>query len=114
MLRLSKALNAWGTAAFQETLKEEIERLDADVLPLQQGLSHGSFSDGKGLSVMIIAVSEGPQLIRAKTGIFYSAIIAGCSCADDPTPVDEQTEYCEVLLEIDKGSGETKVTLVQE
>ena len=77
MLRLSKSLSAWGTPAFEEILKEEIERLDVGVLPLQQGLSRGGYSDGEGLSVMIIGISDEPTLIRAKTGVFYTAIIAG-------------------------------------
>ena len=112
MFRLSKSLSAWGTPAFEEILKGEIERLDAGVLPLQQGLSRGSYSDGEDLSVMIIGITDEPDIIRAKTGIFYTAIIVGCSCADDPTPVDDLAEYCEVQFEIDKTTAETKVTLL--
>ena len=44
----------------------------------------------------------------------YSGIIAGCSCADNPTPVSELNEYCEVQLEIDKKTAETKVALLPE
>jgi hypothetical protein len=112
MIHLTKSLNAWGTPAFKEILKEEIERLDAGVLPLQKGLSQGSYTDGKGLAVMIIGVAEEPNLIRAKAGIFYTAMIAGCSCADDPTPVDDLQEYCEVQIDIDRTTAETTVTLL--
>jgi hypothetical protein len=112
MFRLAKALNAWGTPSFEEILKEEVVQLDVGVLPLQQGLSRGSYSDGKGLSVMIIGISDEPTLIRAKAGIFYTAIIAGCSCADDPTPIDELAEYCEVQFDIDKATAETTVSLL--
>ena len=112
MIRLIKALNAWGTPAFEEILKDEIERLDVEALPLQQGLSRGSYSNDKGHSVMIIGISDELKLIRAKTGIFYTAIIAGCSCADDPTPIDELAEYCEVQFDIDKTTAEAKVTLL--
>jgi hypothetical protein len=34
MFRLAKALNAWGTPAFEEILKEEVVQLDVGVLPL--------------------------------------------------------------------------------
>jgi hypothetical protein len=112
MFRLAKALNAWGTPAFEEILKEEVVQLDVGVLPLQQGLSRGSYSDGKGVSVMIIGISDEQTLIRAKAGIFYTAIIAGCSCADDPTPIDELAEYCEVQFDIDKATAETTVSLL--
>jgi hypothetical protein len=113
MLRFTKSLSAWGTPAFKEILKDEIERLDVEALLLQQGLSQGSYTDGAGLSAMIIGIADEPNLIRAKAGLFYTAIIAGCSCADDPTPVDVLPEYCEVQFDIDKTTAETTVMLLQ-
>ena len=114
MLRLTKTLNAWGSPDFKDILKDEIEHLDAEQLPLQQGLSTGSYAiDGK-FSAMIIGVSEAAGNIRVKAGIFYSGIIAGCSCADDPTPVNEESEYCVVQLDIDKHTAETTVALLAE
>ena len=114
MLRLTETLSAWGTPAFEDVLKREIERMDAGQLPLQQGLSTGSYAlDGK-FNVMIIGISEEAGIIRVKAGIFYSGIIAGCSCADDPTPVNEESEYCVVRLDIDKLTAGTKVTLLAE
>jgi len=111
MIRLTKSLGAWGTPEFRETLKREIEGMGAGHLPLQQGLSAGSYALDHGLQAMILGVSEGQTTIQVHAGIFYSGIIAGCSCADDPTPVDEHSEYCEVQLDIDKATGETAVAL---
>jgi hypothetical protein len=111
MPRLTKSIHAWGTPAFRDTLRQEIEGLGAEALPLQQGLSTGSYALDRDLRAMILAVSEGPTAIRARAGIFFSSIIAGCSCADDPTPVDQQTEYCELELVIDKTTGEAQVAL---
>jgi hypothetical protein len=113
-MQLKESLQAWGTPAFRDVLKAEIARLGPADLPLQQGLSGSSYAtDTPPQAVILSATDEGDHL-RIKAGLFYAGVIAGCSCADDPTPVDEQTEYCEVLLEIDKGSGETRVTLLQE
>ena len=112
MIQLTKALNAWGTPAFKQILKNEIEQLDVELLPLQQGLSQSSFASGEDLSVMIISVSERPDIIGARVGIFYSGIIAGCNCADDPTPVDKNAEYCEVQFDINKLTAETILTLL--
>lgn len=109
---LRKALAAWGSPEFESTLKQEIAQLDMAQLPLQQGLSAGGHVIEDGLEVMIIRVSQSENLISAKAGIFYRSVIAGCSCADDPTPVDENSEYCEVVVEIDKGTGEATVSLV--
>ena len=89
MIRLNKALEAWGTPGFSAVLKQELKQIDAALLPLQQGLSASSrVVDGK-FDVMVISASAEGDAIHAKAGIFYAGIIAGCSCAGDPTPVDE-------------------------
>jgi hypothetical protein len=114
MLRLSKSLGAWGTPDFNAVLKGELEQLGAEQLPLQQGLSAGSYALDTRLSVMIIAVSEQAGVIRAKAGIFYTGMVAGCNCADDPTPVEEHSEYCEVEVEIDRTTAAATVVLAAE
>lgn len=114
MIRLTKTLNAWGSPEFSDVLKKEIEQMDAGQLPLQQGLTTGSHAIGDKLDVMIIGVSEDAGFIRVKAGIFYSGIIAGCSCADDPTPINEESEYCVVRLNINKLTAETTVVLLAE
>jgi len=88
--------------------------MDAGQLPLQQGLSTGSYAIDDKFNVMIISVSEVVGSIRVKAGIFYSGIIAGCSCADDPTPVNEESEYCVVQLDINKQTAATTVVLLAE
>ena len=114
MIKLINALQAWRTPEFENILKHEIQNLDAELLPLQAGLSQSSYVGDAAISVVILRVTETSDLIRAKTGIFYAGIIAGSCCADDPTPVCEQTEYCEVQFDIDKRTAETKVFLLQD
>jgi hypothetical protein len=112
MIRFIKALNAWGTPGFNDILKQEIEQMDAGQLPLQQGLSASRHALDDKLEVMILGVAGAESYIRVTAGIFYTGMIAGCSCADDPTPVTEQSEYCEVRLDIDKTTAETTVALL--
>jgi len=114
MIRLSKALSVWGTPEFKAVLKTELEQLSVEQLPLQQGLSVGSYALGNNIQVMIISTSEQPGAICAKAGIFYTGIVAGCNCSDDPTPVEEHSEYCEVSVEIDKKSAAARVVLLAE
>ena len=109
---MQQSIDAWGSPEFRETLKQEIERLPGDQLPLQQGLSVSSYALTDQFSATILDVSDDAKFIHVKAGIFYSGIIAGCSCADDPTPVDEQTEYCEILLDIRKADAQTKISLL--
>jgi len=114
MCQLPQSLHAWKTPGFRDVLKREIEQMDAGQLPLQQGLSFSSHVTDRHFQAMIISVSEEAGLIRAKAGIFYTGVIAGCSCADDPTPIDEQTEYCVLQFDIDRATAETTVTLLEE
>ncbi len=113
-MQLKESLQAWGTPAFRETLKAEIARLGTVELPLQQGLSGSSYATDTPPQAVILNSEDRGDHLWVKAGLFYTGIIAGCSCADDPTPVEEQTEYCEVVLEIDKDTGDTKVALLSE
>jgi hypothetical protein len=113
-MHLTESLRAWGTPAFGETLKHEIEQLDPRQLPLQQGLSRTSYATDSPHTAVVISAAEDARFICAKLGIFYAGIIAGCSCADDPTPVTEETEYCQVRVEIDRATGEATVTLIDD
>jgi hypothetical protein len=114
MLRFPGAIQAWGSPEFAECLKQEIETLDVERLPLQQGLSGSSHALGDRLEAMIIGVSENAGVLHVRAGLFYSGIIAGCSCADDPTPVDEQSEYCEVQFDINTMTAEATVRLLRD
>lgn len=113
MLRLYNTIKAWGSPAFNDSLKTEIEQLNAEHLPLQQGLTRSNYAMDNKIEAMILNVADDNQFIHAKVGIFYSGIIAGCNCADDPTPVEEQNEYCEVQFVINKQTAETSVMLLE-
>ena len=112
MIKLLNALEAWGTPDFENALKGEIQQIDTRLLPLQEGLSQSSHVSEGDISVVILSVTEASNVIRAKTGIIYAGIIAGSCCADDPTPMSEQTEYCEVQFDINKMTAETTVTIL--
>lgn len=114
MIHLPRSLNAWNSPGFQDVLKREIEQQDPGRLPLQRGLSASSHALDDKFEVMIISVAEEPGVILARVGIFYSGIVAGCNCADDPTPVEPQSEYCEALLAIDRTTAEATVTLLAD
>ncbi len=86
--------------------------MNAQLLPLQEGLSQGSYVSESKFSAMILGVSEEAGVIFARAGFFYTSIIAGCNCADDPSPVEEQTEYCEMQFEINKKTAEVTVKLL--
>ena len=114
MIQLDDALKAWGTPEFRAVLKRELERQDPRALPLQEGLTFSSHALDDPFGAVVIAATETPGCIHARVGIFYHGLIAGCSCADDPTPVEPQDEYCELLLDIDRTTAATRVTLAPD
>ena len=114
MIRLSRSLAAWRTPDFKVVVKDEIERLDASVLPLEQALSRSSHVSAARVGATLLRVDETPDWLCVKAGLFFTGIIAGCSCADDPSPVDDLTEYCEAWFKIDKATGYAEVTVAPE
>jgi len=114
MLKFEKAMRAWGSKDFNVILKQEIEDIDTEQLPLQQALTTGNYVIPSRHTAMINSVTELGNVVRVSAGIFYKSVISGCSCADDPTPVNENEEYCVVRLDIDKVSAATSVTLEME
>lgn len=114
MVQLKRSLQAWNTQQFESVLKEEVGALDAVELPLQAGLSQGSHVSDTGFSVVLLGVSEIGGHLHVKTGIFYSSVIGGCSCADDPTPVSELNEYCELQLNINMQTAAATIVLLSD
>lgn len=111
MIDCREALAAWGSDAFAQRLQALLVR-HAEALPLQQGLQGSSVALSDELSAVILGSREAGGQIVVTAGLFYHGIIAGSCCADDPTPVERQTEYCEVRLEIDRQSGLATVSLL--
>ena len=94
MIAFTKSLNSWNTPEFKQVLSQEILGLDASDLPLQQALSQSSYVSESAFSVNVQASEENEKSVTTKVGIFFTGIIAGSCCSDDPTPVDELQEYC--------------------
>ncbi len=114
MIRLPETVSALASPELRAVAKREIERLDPAALPLQQGLARSSHVTDHPFQAVILGVHEDPERVRVKAGIFYTGIIAGCSCADDPTPIDELDEYCVVQFDVDRATADTTVTLLDE
>ncbi len=109
--RLARTIAAWNTPDFERVLKDEIEALGVQHLPLQQGLSHSSVALDDNISSVILNIEHDDTSIHVRAGLFYEGMTAGCSCADDPTPLERQSEYCEVQFTIEKASATFLVNL---
>jgi len=112
MIRLEDTVRAWATPEFEEVFKREVGRLDIGQLPLQQGLSQGSYASDRHLKVLVISAASSQGLIQVKAGIFYTGILPGCACSDDAAPESEYTEYCEVLFAINERNAGCTISLL--
>lgn len=114
MITLKNTIDALGTDDIKNISKTEIQNISRELLPLQQGLSHSSYVGDSAHSVVILNITDKDIIVQIKAGVFYTGIIAGCSCSDDPSPTDEQNEYCELQFNIDKETAETTVILLKD
>jgi len=116
MLRLTRSAAAWKSPDFNATLAGELEALGAQhpaLHPLlQAGLSQTSAVADEPITVSVFGTDEEEGRICARIGVFYGGIIAGCNCADDPTPVDSLVERCELLLDLDCATGVARLRLL--
>ncbi|MCW8891038.1 MAG: glucosamine--fructose-6-phosphate aminotransferase [Sedimenticola sp.] len=99
MVILQQALQDWATADFEASLKTELMALDPGLLPLQKGVNQGGYVDASNLELSLLSANDNGGEIAAKVGLFFSEIIAGCSCGDDPVT---EAVYCEMNITIEK------------
>lgn len=111
-MKLTKSLNAWGSAEFEAVFKQEIRQLERALLPLQQALTQSSHVSDSDIDAVLLHTEESAQKITVKAAIMFSGINAGSCCADDPTPLCEQNEYCELLFTIDRQSADASISLL--
>ncbi len=111
MIALPNTVKAWLSPNFQTVLKGELERTAAHLLPLQQAMTQGSALGVQPFSVSLLASVDRGEALFVKVGVFFTSIVAGCNCADAPSPMDENTEYCQLGLSIDKATADTRVEL---
>ncbi len=109
---LSQTVAAWGQPDFPAVFSAEVQGLGANALPLQAGLAHSSQVSGDTFSVMVLETSATTTHLHIRAGIFYAGVIVGSCCADDPTPLCEQPEYCELLFTLERSTAATHVTLL--
>ena len=108
MIKLTDSLKNWGSENFKKVLKQEIEALGNDVLPLNQATCQGGLADDSNISALINSVTENETQLVIKVGVFFNEIVAGCNCGDDPA---SENTYCELLVSIDKSTAEACFSL---
>jgi hypothetical protein len=111
MTTLPNSLRDWNSARFTDTLKQEIENLPTGTLPLTQGLIQGGVPDDSNITVTVLSMQDNHESILSQVGIFFTEILAGCNCADDPMSMNG---YCEIRVGIDKVTAEAEFKVISD
>jgi hypothetical protein len=110
MLKFPDALRSWASDSFERTLKSEIENLETGSLPLENGISQGGRIDDSNITATILNTSDNSSVIKTKAGIFFTEIVGGCNCNDDPVEINA---YCEIIINIDKATAKANIDVLQ-
>lgn len=110
MPKLPDSLQQWPSASFSDTLKRELESLPTASLPLEKGTTRCGIVDDSNIAVTVINVTQNNTHIQAKIGVFFTEIVAGCVCGEDPAP---ENAYCELRINIEKASAEANFEIIQ-
>lgn len=111
MTTFDKTLQSFATPDFKTEFSKALKSLAPGKLDLQSALKLGSVALTDDLSVMILNCKEHPSFLEIEAGIFFHSLIAGCNCADDPTPTDTLQEYCEMAIRIQRPGGEYSISI---
>ena len=107
---LANTLREWPHRSWKSALKSEIESLPSGSLPLEEAVTRCGIVDDNDISVTVINTSQNSTSIKATVGVFFTEIVAGCVCGEDPTA---ENAYCEILIDIDKITGTVDFTLIR-
>ena len=111
MPKFIDTVRAWQTEAFAQCLKRELMDLGKGGLPLAKGVAYGGTVDDSDLAVTVLrSRDEGPAIV-AQVGVFFTEIIGGCSCGDEPAP---SPAYCELRIRIDKATAAADITVMSD
>ena len=111
MGQLPKSLGAFGSSSFNQVVKLELADFKSSDFPLHQATTQGGLVDDKDISFSVLSSIEKEQDIHVKLAVFFNEIVGGCSCGDPPMQV---SNYCELLLKINKQTSEIVTLLLSD
>jgi hypothetical protein len=87
-------------------LKQDIEALGVTAVPL--ATTQGGHIDPNKFSVTVLTTQDTLDAIEARIGVFFSEMLGGCNCSEDPV---ESDGYCELIVTINKQTALTRFAL---
>lgn len=84
VLTLEPGLPDLDAEALAQALVRALEALPPGRLPLAAACTQGGVVDDGDLAISVLAVSEAAERVTARVGVFFSEVVGGCNCDEDP------------------------------
>jgi hypothetical protein len=97
---LLDSVGAFGTPAFAAVLRGELLALTEGVLPIAG--EQGGLIDPASLGLTLLSSRADAERIEVAVGVFFTEIVGGCSCGDEPFGV---SGYTELRIRIERTDG---------
>ena len=91
-----------GGAGRRSAIEALLRGLPPARLPLATCCAHGGWIDEGDLRFSVVRVAEDRQGLAAELELFFSEVVGGCNCHDDPV---RHPGYARLRLRIARGDG---------
>jgi hypothetical protein len=100
MIILRDSVSRYGSPDFATDLSRELTALPEGSLPIMG--EQGGLIDTASIGVTLLSAHADAGRIVVVIGVFFTELVGGCSCGDDPFSVSGYKELC---LRIDRSDG---------
>lgn len=102
MLAFPETARCFGTPAFHAAFQRDIATWAKSVHGLSFLAEQGGQVPPQSIAVTLLAHEADTDRITLRAGVFFTELVGGCSCGDEPF---ETPGYRELTLSIERGSG---------
>jgi hypothetical protein len=95
-----------GSDGLAQTLRRAILALPPESPLLKLAASHGGIIQDGVRDATVLRIARQGTSTTARVGIFFTEVVGGCSCGDEPFTADG---YCELLIRVQEGRSEAEV-----
>ena len=110
-LDLQHCLGATDRGLHVDRLLETLRTLPAGTLPLHRACTQGGIVDDSDLSISLLGCTTGAGHHRVRIGVFFSEVVGGCNCHDDPVA---STAHAVLRVDIALADGSASVGAASE
>ena len=92
--------------ALADCLRSALASLPSGSLPLQAACEQGGLVDDSDISVSVLGITRTREATVARVGVFFTEVVGGCNCHDDPV---RATGHCMLEAVIRGPDGSTTI-----